>query len=246
VFELGRDEMSYFFSEIETNRTKIRWLVVGYIAFTLVFANVSQILFYPLGCFFVDSCQVFGFSFRLLFSGNFPWYFDLEKNYLVLTYSISVVLLIFILISTLRYWYILWQENLLVRQLSGEKLDPNQVSSPDFKVSYSQLEKLVEEMCIAANMPMIDIYIIPESSINALVASTRSKHCLYLTEGCMKNLDRQELQALVAHEISHIINGDTRHDNFIFAGIFAWNCFLFLIIIFVFWFRNDKHSLETP
>lgn len=74
-----------------------------------------------------------------------------------------------------------------------------------------QLENVVEEMAIAAGVPKPAIYILPDTDPNALATGRDPEHAsIAVTEGLLDVLDRDELQAVVAHEIGHIKNLDIR------------------------------------
>jgi Zn-dependent protease with chaperone function len=79
--------------------------------------------------------------------------------------------------------------------------------------SARQLRNVVEEMAIAASLPPPEIYVIEQPGINALVAGwTPATSVIIVTRGAIEQLSRDELQGLVAHEFSHILNGDIRLD----------------------------------
>jgi Zn-dependent protease with chaperone function len=67
-------------------------------------------------------------------------------------------------------------------------------------------------MAIASGMPVPEIYVLDnERGINAFSAGhTRDDVAMGVTRGCLKLLTRDELQGVIAHEFSHILNGDTR------------------------------------
>ncbi|WP_226645592.1 M48 family metallopeptidase [Microbulbifer variabilis] len=70
---------------------------------------------------------------------------------------------------------------------------------------------VVEEMAIASGTPVPDVYLIEDPAINAFAAGYKSSDAVIgLTRGCIEKLNRDELQGVVAHEFSHILNGDTR------------------------------------
>lgn len=73
-----------------------------------------------------------------------------------------------------------------------------------------QLLNVVAEMSIASATAQPEVYVLRrESSINALVlGSEQSHHTIVVTQGALDALNRQELQAVVAHEFGHIKNGD--------------------------------------
>lgn len=74
-----------------------------------------------------------------------------------------------------------------------------------------QLLNVVEEMAIAAGMPVPPVYLIREKSINAFAAGFGIHDAVIgINQGTIDLLNRQELQGVVAHEFSHILNGDMR------------------------------------
>jgi len=74
-----------------------------------------------------------------------------------------------------------------------------------------KLLNVVEEMAIASGVPVPQVYLLPEQSINAFAAGyTTSDAVVAVTRGCMKLLTRDELQGVIGHEFSHILNGDMR------------------------------------
>jgi Zn-dependent protease with chaperone function len=75
-----------------------------------------------------------------------------------------------------------------------------------------RLRHVVEEMAIASGMPVPEVYVLDnERGINAFAAGhTRDDMAIGVTRGGVKLLNRDELQGIIAHEFSHILNGDTR------------------------------------
>ncbi|OIO71729.1 MAG: peptidase M48 [Zetaproteobacteria bacterium CG1_02_53_45] len=74
-----------------------------------------------------------------------------------------------------------------------------------------RLQHVVEEMAIAAGLPVPPVYLLAQSGINAFAAGFgRSDAVIAVTSGAIELLDRDELQGVIAHEFSHILNGDTR------------------------------------
>ena len=73
-----------------------------------------------------------------------------------------------------------------------------------------RLLNVVEEMAIAAGVSVPPVYLIPESSINAFAAGFGPNDAVIgINQGTLDILNRSELQGVVAHEFSHILNGDT-------------------------------------
>ncbi|WP_072658701.1 M48 family metallopeptidase [Mariprofundus micogutta] len=74
-----------------------------------------------------------------------------------------------------------------------------------------RLQNVVEEMAIAAGLPVPPVYLLPQAGINAFAAGFgRSDAVVAVTSGAIELLNRDELQGVIAHEFSHILNGDTR------------------------------------
>ncbi len=70
---------------------------------------------------------------------------------------------------------------------------------------------VVEEMAIASGTSVPPVYILADSSINAFAAGfTPGDAVIGVTRGCVEQLSRDELQGVIAHEFSHIFNGDMR------------------------------------
>ncbi|MBU0533177.1 MAG: M48 family metallopeptidase [Candidatus Omnitrophica bacterium] len=84
---------------------------------------------------------------------------------------------------------------------------------------HPQLFNIVEEMKIAANLPaMPRVYIIDDPAPNAFATGTKPNKCaIAVTAGLLSRLNRDELQGVVAHELSHIINRDVLFVTF--AGV---------------------------
>jgi heat shock protein HtpX len=83
--------------------------------------------------------------------------------------------------------------------------------SDEDKLKYRQLENVVEEMSIAAGLPRPRIYVIPDPDPNAFATGRDPGHAsIAVTKGLLDTVNRDELQAVVAHELSHVRNLDIR------------------------------------
>lgn len=113
----------------------------------------------------------------------------------------------------------------VARELGGRELD---INTTDFHER--RLLNLVEEMAIAAGVPVPTVYVMDsEDSINAFAAGkTTSDAVIGVTRGCMTLLSRDELQGVIAHEFSHILNGDMRLNIRLMGLLFG---ILFLALI---------------
>ena len=89
-----------------------------------------------------------------------------------------------------------------------------------------ELFHLVENTAIMIGLPTPQIYLIEDESLNAFATGrTPDTSSIALTDGIVKKLDKAELQAVIAHELAHINNRDTRLMLITIAGI---GCFIFL------------------
>ena len=95
----------------------------------------------------------------------------------------------------------------VAKQLGATQVEP---ASPDF--AHKRLRNVVEEMAIASGVPVPEIYILEdEQAINAFAAGfTPADAAVTVTRGAMDKLTRDELQGVIAHEFSHVLNGDMR------------------------------------
>lgn len=94
----------------------------------------------------------------------------------------------------------------VARSVGGVLVPPN-TSDPQRR----RLVNIVEEMSIAAGVRMPEVYVLPEEGINAFAAGySPDDAAVAVTQGALDALSRDELQGVVAHEFSHILNGDMR------------------------------------
>ena len=78
--------------------------------------------------------------------------------------------------------------------------------------TYRRLRNVVEEIAIASGLPVPAIFVLEhEAAINAFAAGySPSDAAITVTRGCLDKLTRDELQGVIAHEFSHVLNGDMR------------------------------------
>lgn len=104
-----------------------------------------------------------------------------------------------------------------------------------------RLINVVDEMAIASGVPVPEVYVLDhEQSINAFAAGADVQHAVVaVTRGCLEELKRDELQGVIAHEFSHIFNGDMRINIRLMGIIFG---ILMLTIIGRIILRSGSHS----
>jgi len=76
---------------------------------------------------------------------------------------------------------------------------------------YTYLNDTVEGLAIAAGIPKPAVYVVPSDEINAFATGKDPEHAsVAVTTGLMRTLDRQEMEGVIAHEMSHIRNRDVQ------------------------------------
>ncbi len=74
-----------------------------------------------------------------------------------------------------------------------------------------QLCNVVQELAVAASLPMPRVYLIDDTAPNAFATGRDPEHAsVAITTGLLQKLDREELQGVMAHELSHVRNFDIR------------------------------------
>lgn len=103
------------------------------------------------------------------------------------------------------------------------------------KLKLRQLENVVDEMAIAAGVPRPPVYVVPDVDPNAFATGRGPGHAsVAVTRGLLNHLDREELQGVVAHEMSHIKNLDVRVMTIVAALVGA-------VALIADWSRRGMH-----
>jgi len=109
-----------------------------------------------------------------------------------------------------------------VSEMMGARLVSPNTNDPDER----KLLNVVEEMAIASGVPVPHVYVMDEEDgINAFAAGHKPGDAtITVTRGCVKILSRDELQGVIGHEFSHILNGDMRLNLRLMGIIFGILC----------------------
>lgn len=184
---------SNFFSQQDIARRNTRLLVVLFtLAVLLLLLLTNIVVLVSLG--FVDPGLL----------GNVPVWQQLPWPVISV---VSIVVLTAVGLAMLVKWSQLKGGGKAVAlSMGGERVA---ASSQD--ALERRLLNVVEEMALAANTPVPPVYLLPESGINAFAAGySPADAVIGVTRGCLMQLNREELQGVIAHEFSHILNGDMR------------------------------------
>ena len=91
-------------------------------------------------------------------------------------------------------------------------------AQPATRKDHRRLYLTVENLSITLGIPSPSIYIIPDISLNAFAAGYKPEQSIIgVTQGLLDKLDRQELEGVIAHELSHIINQDVKINTLTFS-----------------------------
>ena len=110
----------------------------------------------------------------------------------------------------------------VVAESMGGRLVNSNTTEPDER----KLLNVVEEMAIASGVPMPKVYVLDnEEGINAFAAGhTTSDAAVGVTRSCITKLSRDELQGVIGHEFSHILNGDMKLNIQLMGVLFGILC----------------------
>ena len=84
-------------------------------------------------------------------------------------------------------------------------------AKPASQVDYPQYHHSAESMAIASGLPKPKLYVMENNNINAFASGKDPQHAvLCFTTGALQKLDKQELEGVIGHELSHVANYDIR------------------------------------
>jgi heat shock protein HtpX len=83
-------------------------------------------------------------------------------------------------------------------------------AKPADETRYQQLHNIVEGLCIAGGIPKPRVYVIEDNAPNAFATGRNPEHAaIAVTTGLLERMNRDELEGVIAHELSHVQNRDT-------------------------------------
>ncbi|MHA1550239.1 MAG: M48 family metallopeptidase [Alphaproteobacteria bacterium] len=158
--------------------------------FPLGFSALYALVFYILG--FIDT-QNFEYA-----------YWSMMSSFNLLPFVLGAVA-IWVLIAYR------WGDKMMLRSAGAQKLD---------RVKYGKLYKSVDTVAIAAGIKTPHVYVIEDDSLNAFATGRSPENAsIAITRGLFAKLNKRELEAVIAHEMSHIIHRDIRLMILMIAGI---------------------------
>lgn len=194
-----------FFAAQERARKTSRWLVWWFVLCVIVVVAVLYLL------------AAFGKPLLLekqgLVSQGFVWW-DQGLATIIAPSAGGII----VLGSLFKLMQLSGGGSVVARDLGGRAIDPS-TSDPLER----RLLNVVEEMAIASGLAAPEVWVMDdEDGINAFAAGTDPSNAVIgVTRGCLERLNRAELQGVVAHEFSHILNGDMKLNMRLMGWIFG-------------------------
>ena len=181
-------------SQISSNNRKSILLLI---AFPLLLLGLVWLFFFALHMYVAD--ESISFNIDVVHSG--------------FLYSVP-----YVTIGVLVWFLIAWfSHTSIIKRATG--------SQPLERKENKRVYNLTENLCISRGMKMPKVYVIEDDSLNAFASGLSDKtFAVTLSRGIINKLEDDELEAVIAHELTHIINRDVRLliVSIIFVGIFAF------------------------
>ncbi|ALG67863.1 M48 family metallopeptidase [Beggiatoa leptomitoformis] len=194
-----------FFGQQDQAQQKTRWLILYFIIALFVIIGFINLTFFLVG------------KFISLHHYQLSQWLQSPASHWVIGITLMVILG-----GTIRRLYQLREGGeALAIMIGATPIEPD-----TYREEERRLMNVVEEMAIAAGIPVPALYVLQmEHGINSFVAGYHASDVtLVVTRGALEQLDRRELQGVIGHEFSHILQGDMRlnlHLIGILAGILA-------------------------
>jgi len=113
------------------------------------------------------------------------------------------------------------------------------------QVQHRELYNAVENMSIASGMPMPKVYVMPGDQINAFATGKDPQNSVVcVTEGALDKLNKQELEGVIGHEMSHVANYDIRFITIVAVVVGAISIFSQLFLRSL-WFGGGRSSGDS-
>jgi heat shock protein HtpX len=106
-----------------------------------------------------------------------------------------------VLAAVMNMAALFWSDKIVLRMYGAKPVGPAEAP---------ELHAIVEKIAMKAGIPMPRLYVIPDASLNAFATGRSPSHAaVAATAGILRALNREELEGVLAHEVSHVLNRDT-------------------------------------
>jgi len=194
-----------FYARQAAARGQTRWLVIGFVLSLLAVALALDLVLFT----FLSSSKADGRAGPLVFAAANPG---------VALFSTLLVMGVLGLASLYKSMELRGGGGVVARNLGGVL-----VAQDTTDLQRKRLLNVVSEMAIASGVPMPEVYVLEqESAINAFAAGhTPANAAVTVTQGALDRLNRDQLQGVIGHEFSHILNGDMRLNVQLMGWVFG-------------------------
>jgi Zn-dependent protease with chaperone function len=195
-----------FYARQAAARSSTRWLVLGFLASLVAVALALDIvLFTALGTGRADTQMLSPLAYAAQNPGR-------------AVFTTLVVVGVLGLASLYKSLELRGGGGIVATSLGGVR-----VARDTRDLQRKRLHNVVEEMAIASGVPMPEVYVLEqEQAINAFAAGhTPANAAITVTQGALDQLNRDQLQGVIAHEFSHVLNGDMRLNIQLMGWIFG-------------------------
>lgn len=180
-------------SQISKNNVKS---VVLLIAFPILLLGLVWLFFFLTNFYLIDDKSVFNIN-------------DVHQGFITTIPFVTIGVLVWFLIA----WF---SHSAIIKKATGSK--------PLERINNKRVYNLLENLCISRGMKMPKLYIIEDDSLNAFASGlSDATFAISLSRGIIDTLNDDELEGVIAHELTHILNRDVRLliISIIFVGIFS-------------------------
>ncbi|UPW19582.1 M48 family metallopeptidase [Agarivorans sp. TSD2052] len=184
-----------FFAEQDHARRNSKWLILLFVVAVIILIGLSNVIIAASLWMFQSSNETSIAANRRFFSQD------------ILFFVSALVTSIIAFAITFKWYQLRDGGRRIAESLGGQRILPNSQQAEQ-----QQMLNVVEEMALASGMPVPSVYLLQnEIGINAFAAGhTPADAVIGITQGALEQLNREQLQGVVAHEFSHILNGDMR------------------------------------
>jgi len=192
-----------FFEQQDIARRNTRWLVLLFALAVIALITITAFLFAGMFAWLDGGHSPYDYdaqpiSFGERFINNLDWR---------MTGSIALLVCSVVAGSSLfKFFQLRGGGRVVAESMGGQRINSQTTNADERKIL-----NIVEEMAIASGTPVPPVYLLEDDAINAFAAGhSPSNAVIGVTRGCIRLLNRDELQGVVAHEFSHIFHGDMR------------------------------------
>jgi heat shock protein HtpX len=129
-----------------------------------------------------------------------------------------------VMAAVMNFGALFWSDKIVLRMYSAQPVGRDQAP---------ELHEIVERLAMKAGIPMPRLYVIPGPALNAFATGRSPKHAaVAATEGLLRSMTREELEGVLAHELSHVVNRDTLVSTVAatIAGAISWIAHPFMLM----------------